>query len=213
MRKALMAVLLFLSGAAFGQAADVGLVNMVLGEVAFAPHAGVLGKVSAYMRVRDGDQFEIPAGAQLRVVYFEGARQERWQGPASFRAAKAGGQASSGAVAEVIQLPAVVPQRIARVPELVHTAKLGGIQVRGMTQPPASSEALIPVSEARAAYEQMTKQLPADDITPELFLYSALNEHRLYDDMKPVVSEMRRKQPASEDVKSLESWLRSRTGQ
>lgn len=213
MRKALMVVLLFLSGAAFGQGADVGLVNMVSGEVAFAPHEGVLGKVSAYMRVRDGDQFEIPAGAQLRVVYFEGARQERWQGPASFRAGKAGGDAVAGKVAEVIQLPAVVPQRIARVPELVQTAKLGGIQVRGMTQSRSAGETLITVSEARAAYEQMSKQLAADDIMPELFLYSALNEHRLYDDMKPVVSEMRRKQPTSEDVKSLESWLRSRTGQ
>jgi len=214
MRNALIATLCFLSGAAFAQSADVGVVNLVQGEVAFAPRAGAQGKVSAFMRVRDGDRFELPAGAQLRVVYFDGARQERWQGPASFRAGKTAGEPIAGAAAEVVNLPAGVPQRIARVPELVQNAKLGGIQLRGgVSRPQADKEIQMSVREARAAYDEMSKQLPADDITPELFLYSALYDYQMYDDMKLVVAEMRRKQPGSEDAKSLESWLQRRTGQ
>jgi hypothetical protein len=213
MRRHVMAVLLMVSGAALAQGTDVGLVNLVSGEVGFAPTTGSPGKVSAFMRVRDGDRFEVPAGAQLRVVYLEGGRQERWQGPASFRAGKSAGEPISGAAAEITNLPAGVPQKIARVPELVQNAKLGGIQLRGgSVQAQKGADFQEPVREARAIYERISKELPADDITPELFLYAAYSEFHLYDDMKSVVAAMRRKQPSSEDIIALEGWLQRRTG-
>jgi hypothetical protein len=214
MRKRVLAAFLMASGTAFAQGADVGLVNLVSGDVGFAPMTGSPGKVSAFMRVRDGDRFELPAGAQLRVVYLDGGRQERWHGPAIFRAGKASGEAISGAAAEVVDLPVGVPQKIARVPELVQNAKLGGIQLRGgAAQPVKGADFEAPIDEARATYERMSKELPADDITPELFLYSAYAEFHLYDEMKPLVAAMRRKQPASEDIMALEAWLQRRTGQ
>ena len=101
MRVVLMAVLFAVHALACAQA-DVGVVNLVSGEVGYTPDAGVPGKVRAFMKVREGDRFDLPAGAQLRVVFFEGARQERWQGPAGFRAAKSQGEAISGAAAEVL---------------------------------------------------------------------------------------------------------------
>lgn len=214
MRKQMIAVLLMMSGTAFAQGMDVGLVNLVAGDVGYAPTTGSPGKVSAFMRVRDGDRFEVPAGAQLRVVYLDGGRQERWQGPASFRAGKSAGEPISGVPAEVVNLPAGVPQKIARVPELVQNAKLGGVQLRGGSiQAQKGGDFQDPVREARATYDQMTKELPADDITPELFLYAAYSEFHLYDEMKSVVAAMRRKQPASEDIIALEGWLQRRTGQ
>jgi hypothetical protein len=190
---------------------DVGLVNLVAGEVAFLPQGGGQpGKAKAYMKVRDGDRFEIPAGAQMRIVYFESSRQERWQGPAAFQAAKAQGAPTQGAPAEVQMLPRNVPQRMARVPELMQNARLGGIQVRGAaTARRASDEAL---ADARATYQVLRKDLAADDITPELFLFSALNDNQLYEEMAPLVDEMLRRQPASEDVKSLAAWLKTRRG-
>ena len=187
---------------------DVGLVNQVSGEVAYTPGSGAPNKAKAFMKVRAGDRFDVPAGAQLRVVFFESARQERWQGPASFRAAAARGNAISGAPAEVTMLPASVSRRIARVPELMQNARLGGIQVRGIKPVRAVDEDA--VKEARAAYAKLRKESAADDITPELFLYSALSEYQLYEEMAPVVEDMRRRQPASDDVKSLETWLKGR---
>ncbi|HZQ74580.1 MAG TPA: hypothetical protein VFB08_16810 [Burkholderiales bacterium] len=207
MRNALAMVLLAISTAAFAQA-DIGLVNLVSGNVTLTPQAGGAAPVKAFIKVREGDRIDVPAGAQVRVVYFEGARQERWQGPASFRASRLQSSAISGKPAEIAALPASVPLRIARVPELMQNAKLGGIQVR-------SAQAVKPVQEhaveeARSTYQRLRKELPADDITPELFLYSALNEYQLYEDMAPVVDEMLRKQPESDEVKSLASWLKSR---
>ena len=201
------------SGFALAQGgADVGLVNLVSGDVTYAPLNGSAGRVQAFMRVRDGDRITLPAQAQVRVVFFDGARQERWVGPASFRAAKGGSQPISGKPAETANLPAGVPQRIARVPELMQNAKLGGIQVRGgLTRAQqASLNQQETLREARSAYQKMRGELPADDITPELYLYSALYDFLLYDEMKTVVEEMLRRQPGNEDVKNLEAWVNSR---
>ncbi len=207
MRSWLMLALFAAHTVAHAQA-DVGLVNLVSGNVGFAPAAGAGGTVKAFMKVREGDRFDLPAGTHLRVLYFASARQERWQGPASLRAGSSQSASVSGAPVQVTMLPASVPQRIARVPDLLQNAKLGGIQVRG-AQPArrATDETL---REVRATYETLRKDMPGDDITPELFLYAALSDYQLYDDMGRAVAEMLRKQPGNEDVKTLEAWLKSR---
>lgn len=209
-----------LNAPANSSGSDVAVVSQLAGDVTYSSAAPFSsssrssGKITPYMRVREGDRVNVPAGAQLRLVFFGTGRQERWVGPGSFRAAKGSAQPLSGTPAEVVVLPASAPMRIARVPELLQNAKLGGIQVRS---PPTTSGASGPqrdaaVREARAAYEQMRNVSPASDITPELFLYAALSEHSLYDDMRPVVQEMLRKQPENDDAKSLAAWLKTRTG-
>lgn len=207
MRSWLMMALFAAHTVAHAQA-DVGLVNLVSGKVGFSPATGAGGTAKAFMKVREGDRFDLPAGAQLRVLYFASARQERWQGPASLRAGRSESAAVSGAPAQVSMLPASVPQRIARVPDLLQNAKLGGIQVRG-AQPArrASDETL---REVRGTYELLRKEMPGDDITPELFFYAALSDYQLYEDMGHLVAEMLRKQPGNEDARTLDAWLKSR---
>lgn len=201
---------IFVSGLALAQG-DVGLVNLVSGDVSYAAPGGASAKVTAFMKVREGDRFSLPAGAQVRVVYFQTARQETHTGPSSFVAGIEQSAVQGGAQPRVSTLPASVPQRIARVPELMQNAKLGGIQVRG--SPVASKRAPEGyVQEAQAIYESLRKDNPAGDITPELYLYSALSEYQLYDQMAPVVQEMLRKQPGNADVKALDDWLRTRQG-
>jgi hypothetical protein len=209
MRYLLLAFGLLVPGLVLAQG-DAGLVNLVSGEVSYAPQSGSVGKVTAFMKVREGDRFTVPAGASIRLVYFQGGRQEAFSGPSSFTAGAQQSSVQSGAQPQVTVLPAGVPQRIARVPELMQNAKLGGIQVRG--QPPAKRAPDGFVREAQATYEAMRKEMPGNDITPELFLYSALNEYQLYEEMSPVVQEMLRKQPASEDVRALADWLKTRRG-
>jgi hypothetical protein len=209
MRVCLLISLLAASAAAHAQG-DVGLVNLVAGDVSFFPQAGQPGKVKAFMKVREGDRFELPSGAQVRVVYFDGARQERWQGPSSFRALKLQGSPLNGTPAEIVNLPGTTSARMARVPELMQNAKLGGIQVRGaQSARPVQKETL---DEARVTYQSLRSKMPADDITPELFMFSALNDYQLYEEMVPLINEMMRKQPESDEVKSLASWLISRRG-
>ena len=210
MRNLLLGIALGAASSGALAQADIGLVNLVSGDVTLTSSSAQPIKVTAFMKVREGDRFDVRAGAQVRVIYFEGARQERWQGPAAFRAARLQSTPITGAPIEVAALPASVPLRIARVPDLMQNARLGGIQVR-------SAQALRRVednalTEARATYDRLRKDLPGDDITPELFLYSTLNEYQLYEDMAPVVEEMQRKQPDSDEVKLLASWLKTRRG-
>lgn len=209
MRSILAAVLVAASGLAHAQA-DVGLVNLVSGDVTFSAAGGTGGKAKPFMKVREGDRFDLPAGAKARIVYFDGGRQERWQGPASFRAARTQGAPISGKPSEVVQLPGGVSTRIARVPELMQNARLGGIQVRSAQATGHASKDVL--DQARDTYQKLKDQLPGDDITPELYYFSALNDYQLYEDMVPVVGEMQRKQPGSQDVKSLADWLARRRG-
>lgn len=212
-----MAVLVFV-GMALGagaQTGDVGLVNQLSGDVAYTGQGGAQSKAQAFMKVRQGDRFTLPAGAQLRVVYFNGSRQETWKGPASFKAGAQQSEALSGQVAEAAQLPSGVAQKIAQVPNLVQIAKLGrsgGIAVRGGGKPGRlSADQQAEVSQAKTTYTQMRQKAPAEDITPELYYYSVLQDHLLYEEMKAVTDEMLKRQPNNPEAQELAAYVKSRT--
>ena len=208
---ALLAVLMLFAGPAAAQLRDVGLVNLVSGDVRFAPVNGASTPVKPFMRVREGDRFNLALGAQLRVVFFEGARQERWVGPSSFRAARAHAEAISGTAsrddapacrraAAHRAHPGTDAERKARR----HPGARGGA-ARIRPAKPADT-----LAEARATYEELKQALPADDIAPELYYYAALEEHGKYPEMRVVVEAMQRKQPASQDVKALADWVKKK---
>ena len=45
------------------QGADVGLVNMLNGDVSYVSEGAAAAKVRSFMKVRQGDRFTLPAGA------------------------------------------------------------------------------------------------------------------------------------------------------
>jgi hypothetical protein len=195
-------------------AADVGLINQLSGDVSYSSGAQN-AKARAFMKVREGDRFTVPAGGQVRVVYFQGGRQETYAGPASFTAGAQQGAVQSGAQPQVTVLPSGVPQKIAQTPELIQIAKLGrsgGVTVRGA----AREQRLTPqqqaeVRSAHDTYRQMRSSAAADDITPELYLYAVLQDHLLYNDMKAVAAEMARRQPGNADVAELVAYVKAKT--
>lgn len=203
---------LFAAASAFAN--DVGLINHLAGDVSYAS-GSTTAKAKPYMKVREGDRISVAAGAQLRVVYFQGGRQESYMGPASFTAGTQQSTVQSGAQPQVSTLPSGVPQKISQTPELIQIAKLGrsgGVAVRGAARdvrltPQQQAE----VRQARQTYEQLRQSAPADDITPELYLYSVLQDHLLYNDMKVVVSEMQRRQPANPDVAVMVEYVKVKT--
>jgi hypothetical protein len=174
---------------------DVGLIRHLTGDVSYL--SGTADKAKPFMMLREGERLNIARGAHLRWVYFQGGRQE------------------TGAQPQVSTLPSGVPQKISQTPELVQIAKLGrsgGVAARGLTR----DERLTPqqqaeVREARQTYEQLRQSAPADDITPELYLYSQLQDHLLFNDMKGVVSEMQRRQPGDPDVAVMVEYVKVKT--
>ena len=201
------------AGAAFGvgASADVGLVNQLQGEVSYQGTGSAGAKAAAFMKVRDGDKFSVPDGGVLRIVYFEGGRQETWKGPASFKAGMKQGEAQSGK-AEVSQVPGGVPAKLAQTAEVIQIAKLGragGVTVRGV-KPSLTPAQAAEVAQAKKTYDSWKATAAADDITPELYMYTVLQDYMLYDDMKTVVKTMQDKQPNSADVKEIAAWVNSR---
>ena len=187
---------------------DVGLVNQLSGEVAYKAPGGSASRASAFMKVRDGDNFRLNAGARLRVVYFDGGRQELWEGPAEFNAARKQGTVISGKVM-ASQLPGGVPQALAQTPELMQIVKVGrpgAVTVRGI-KPGMSAEQKLGVQQARDQYKSMSAGTAGDDITPELYLLNVLREHALHDEMKQVAARMLVKQPAQQEVMDIVAWV------
>jgi hypothetical protein len=208
------AVSLGLAAGAQAQTVDVGLVNLLQGEVSYQSDGAQAAKVQAFMKVRQGDRFIIPANSQIRVVYLQGGRQETWRGPSSFRAGAQQGESISGQPLLVSQLPSAVSQRIAQAPDLVQVARLGrsgGVQVRGGKPPSLSATQRTELSTARNTYKSMRAQAAADDIMPEMYLYSVLQDLQLYEDAKPVVEEMAKRQPGNADIDALVAYVNIRT--
>jgi hypothetical protein len=195
-------------------APDAGLVNQLSGEVTYSSGAAS-ARAQAFMKVREGDRFSVPAGAQVRVVYFQGGRQETFAGPASFSVGATASTVHSGAQPQVSVLPAGVPQKISQTPELIQIARLGrsgGVAVRGVEREQRLTPAQqAEVRQARDTYRTLRAGAAPDDITPELYLYSVLQDHLLYDDMKPVVEEMAKRQPQSADVAELRAYVKLKT--
>lgn len=197
------AFLASLAGAAVGQdaASDVGLVNALQGDVSYQSKDGPARKAQAYMRVRHGDKIQVAAGASIRISYTTASRQESWTGPASFVATSSGGELLKGSKPEVAQLPAAVPQKLARVSELMNTSRVGGLVVRSAKAQTATSKE--EVAAAVATYESMRAAAAPSDVTPELFLYSVFQEHGMVDDLKIVAREMMLRQPDNAEIQQL----------
>jgi hypothetical protein len=200
------------AASAFASASeDVGLINQLSGDVTYAS-GGSPAKAKPYMKVRQGDRFNVPASATVRLVYFQGGRQETYTGPASFIAGTQASQQQTGQAAQIASLPAGVPQKIAQTPELIQIAKLGrsgGVAVRGaQREQRLSPQQQAEVRQARQTYDQLRKSASADDITPELYLYSVLQDHLLYSDMKTVVAEMQKRQPSNADVQVMAEYVK-----
>jgi hypothetical protein len=208
-----IAALLAAATSAFA-AGDVGLINQLNGDVSYSSGAST-ARVQAFMKVREGDRFSVPSGAQVRIVYFQGGRQESFSGPASFTAGAQQSTVQSGAQPQVTVLPSGVPQKISQTPELIQIAKLGrsgGVAVRGVgREQRLTPQQQAEVRQARETYQQLRASAAADDITPELYLYSVLQDHLLYGDMKPVVEEMARRQPNNPDVAELVAYVKAKT--
>lgn len=180
---------------------DVGLVNALQGDVSYQSKDAPARKAQAYMRVRHGDKIVLASGATIRISYTTASRQESWTGPGSFVATSAGGELLKGNKPEVSQLPAAVPQKLARVSELMNTSRVGGLVVRSAKAQTATSKE--EVAAAVATYESMRAAAAPSDVTPELFLYSVFQEHGMVDDLKIVAREMMLRQPDNAEIQQL----------
>ena len=182
-----------------GATGESGMVTQVQGEVKYSSGSDKNKPVLAFMKVRAGDKLTLPKDAKLQLVYFQGGRQEAWRGAAQLEVGGAESRAANASnPPEVKQLPALVLQQLTRAPNVVTDLKnrTGMVFVRAL---PMREK----LRELDDTYAAMRKDTAADDVTPELYLLSGLHELKLYQDMKPVLEEMRQRQPSNAEVKAV----------
>ena len=201
------------ASAAFAQSAgDAGMINQLNGEATYQAPGGSSGHATAYMKIREGDVVKVPERSSVRLVYFATGRQEVWRGPAAFTVGAKESAAQSGQP-EVSQLPGGVPAKLAQTPEMMAIAKLGragSVTVRGIPQRTLTTDQQNEVRDARKAYEAMKAGTAADDIMPEIYLYTVIQNYSMYDEMKQLVKTMQTKQPNNEAVRDLDAWVENR---
>jgi hypothetical protein len=118
---------------------DVGLVMELSGHVTFweKDRQDSPARAQAFMKIRDGDHFELKPGALIRLVYFSSARQETWTGPVMFTVGHSRSQAKTEEAAqiqpEVKILPVGAAKGIGRISSLLRRVGLnraGIVQLR-----------------------------------------------------------------------------------
>lgn len=198
--KLLMAAGLGLFAALASAAGDVGMIDRLGGDVAVKSGTGTNFKASAFMKVREGDTFTLPKGSELQIVYFDGRRRELWQGPASLRTGKTGSEALTGAPAAITEAKGA-PTREA-LTQAGNVQRLGTLVMReGRAGPPYQ-----PTDEVIANYNAWTASAAPDDILPELYILSVLQDREMVN-LKPYLDALKRKQPERADIKALTEQL------
>lgn len=186
--------------------ADVAVLSALAGGVTYRQQASAPLAAAPFMKLREGDILDVPAGAEVRVVFLKAHRQENWAGPASFRLLADKSQALRGAPAAILDLPGAVPVSISGLSDLVRISRPGGVQVRGVPRPkPGYAEAL---ERARQTYDELRRRMPEDDITPELFLFATAQEYLVEDEMRRTLREMERRRPGDPEIRALEPYVR-----
>jgi hypothetical protein len=202
---------------------DVGLVTQLSGDVTYMSegYQKTPEKVQPFVRIRQGDRFEVTAGAMVQLVYFQNGRKETWKGPTVFVVgeiqSRAQGEKGIQAQPEVTILPAGASQGMRRIPILLRRAGLsrsGTTQVRGVGGGPQkaitlSEEEKAEIKMAKEIYQSLRKQTKAEDVTPELTLLGVLADYEQYEEMEKVIKDGLKIQPDSGVLKELSDWVRT----
>ena len=75
---------------------------------------------------------------------------------------------------------------------------------------PLTADQQAEVREARKTHETIKAGSGADDILPEIYLYTVIQNYSMFDEMKQLVKTMQAKQPNNEAVRDLDAWVENR---
>jgi hypothetical protein len=202
---------------------DVGIITQLSGGVTYRneEYQKTPEKAQAFMKILQGDYFQLEAKAMVQLVYFRSGRKETWKGPAAFIAGEVQSQVKSEkgiqAQPEVKILPVGVSEGMRRVPVLLRRAGLsrsGIMQVRGpgesfQKSKELSEEKQKEIAMAKENYRNLRNQTKNDDLTPELYLLGILANYDQFEEMEKVIKDALKKQPDNEVLKKLEEWVQT----
>lgn len=179
------------------QAAEVGLVTAVAGKVKLEEEKTAPSELKPFVKLRPGDRLTLEGAARLQLVYFDGGRQETWQGAGQLEVgARASTAVMGGLQPEVKVLPPILVKQLSKTPSGDGNVKAGMIRMRSM---PSGGT----LEAVERNYAELRKQAEAEDRNPELYLLAGYFELREYDKLDALLRDMGAKAPDDQEVRAL----------
>lgn len=188
----------FLAFAApLASAIEVGLVTAVSGNVTLQEGKASPNELKPFVKLREGDRLTMADTPRLQVVYFEGGRQETWQGTGLLEVGTGSSKTLYGNLQpEIRTLPAILVKQISKTPSPDGNVKTGMIRVRSI-QPADKLESI------EKEYAEMRKTLDRGDYTPELFLLASYFELREFEKLETLLGQLSEKSPGNTELSTL----------
>ena len=186
--------LLFMSAAAWG--AEVGLVTSLTGRVLLQEEKAA-SELKPFVKLRAGDRLTLEGAARLQVVYFDGGRQETWQGAGQLEiGARAGNALKGGLQPEVKVLPAILVRQLSKTPSADGGVKAGMVRMRSM---PSGGT----LESVEKHYAELRQLADAADRNPELYLLAGYFELREFERAERLLQRMSEQSPNDPELRIL----------
>ena len=183
------------SGSAF--AAEVGLVTAVSGSIKWQEEKSAASELKPFVKLREGDRVMMEGSSRLQLVYFEGGRQETWQGSGELAVGNGSSTTLKGNLQpEVRTLPAILVKQLSKTPSPDGNVKTGMIRMRSI--PPYDR-----LDTVEKEYAEMRKQTDSSDRNPELYLLASYLELREFDKLESLLKQLQAKAPDDTDLAAL----------
>lgn len=181
-------------------AAEVGLVTAVSGNVKLQEEKAPVSELRPFVKVRVGDQLLLEGASRLQVVYFEGGRQETWQGQVTLEVGSASSRPLTGNLQpEIKTLPAILVKQLSKTPSADGNVKTGMIRMRSMSIAPAQDS----LDTVVRNYDEMRKLAESGDRNPELYLLASYFEIGEFDRLEALLKKLVDKAPEDAQLVAL----------
>ena len=186
--------LLMLSQSSWALSMDVAVVTSVQGPILQIDAKETGQPLIAFSKLHQGDKLEIKQNSRMQLVYFESGRQETWSGPG---VVEIGTQASNSSLKpEVKLLPPLLAKQLSKTPASNVQGRAGMIVMRSISTP----EKLKSIDEN---YASLRSQVAPNELSPELYLLSALFEAKEFERIKAYLVDLGQQFPDRDDVKDV----------
>lgn len=187
--------LVFLAGSVVG--AEVGLVTAVAGQVRLLAEKSAAAPLNSFVKLRAGDRISMDDGARLQLVYFDGGRQETWQGAAALEVGGKASVASGGSGPQQVRtLPPILVKQLSKTPGPDGNVKAGMVRMRSM---PSGGT----LESVEKNYAELRQGSDAADRNPELYLLASYLELREFDKLDALLRQLGEQSPNDPEMKVL----------
>lgn len=182
------------------QANEIAMVTALSGAVELqASGATPAMPLQAFIKLRAGDRLKLAAAARVQLVFFQGGREEVWQGAGELLLGPQDSAVTAGAPQQQSRLlPRLLVKQLARTPEPEGQISAGMVRLR--TMPSGGT-----LESVENNYAELRRKAAATDRNPELYLLAGYFELREFAKLQQLLARLDEQSPGNHEVAVLRS--------